>query len=103
MDANVPANAVTECYRLGKFTESNKYPSPILAKFHRPMDVLIMLSKISWLSRPIFIKPDLKSERIQEKILLQQRWHLIKSDCNKQDIRIKVIHVCQRKTLWQSS
>ena len=89
IDGSVTKSSIRDCYRLGKYSESNKRSRPILVELHRSHDVSIILSKRSKLQgSSTFIKPDMsQAEKATEKILLNQRWQLIQA--GKTNIKIR--------------
>ena len=59
IDSTFQAQALKDCFRLGKYNPAHDKPRPILVKFVRIADVSnILLSKKRNLHRPCFIKPD---------------------------------------------
>ena len=82
IDSSITTNSIRDCYRLGKYSETNKRPRPVLVRLHRSHDAQIILSKRSSLKgSSTTIKPDMShAERTTEQILLKQRWLLIQSD-----------------------
>lgn len=90
IESSITTHSIRDCYRLGKYSESNKRPRPVLIKLHRSHDASIILSKRGSLKgSSITIKPDMSpAERATESILLKQRWLLIQSD-NTNRIKIR--------------
>ena len=77
---NIQSQALSDCYRLGKFSPLHSKPRPILVKFIRVADVSLVLSKKGRLKSPYTIKPDMtREERLKESMLLKERWTLIQS------------------------
>ena len=90
IDDNIDENSLIDCHRPGKFYEQNMNTRPILAKLVKPIDVLCILSKHDRLRGNISIRADLiKQERENEKLLLKERWALIKSGVPRSDIKIR--------------
>lgn len=88
---SITSSSIRDCYRLGKFNETNSRSRSILVKLNRALDVSTILSKRGVLKgESISIKPDLSAnERATESVLLQQRWSLIQSDINRDSIKIR--------------
>ena len=75
---------------MGKFSSNAPLPRPILIKFVRVADVTSILSKRKNLSHPYSIKPDMSpDQRLQESILMKERWSLIQSGASCSHIRIR--------------
>ena len=56
------------------------------------------------LSLPIFIKPDMSPvERIQESVLLKERWRLIEQGVARNDIKIRKHHLYVKNKLHGQS
>jgi len=80
---------IVDCFRLGKFQQSQSRPRPILIKLHRIMDVNTILASKSALPSPLIIKPDMSpEERVIEAALLKERWTLIKAGHNRKQIKL---------------
>ena len=73
------AMCIRDSFRLGKYTESNSHPRPILVSLNRVADVNLVLSKrSSFPSVGLRVKPDLSpEERHIESLLLKERRLLI--------------------------
>ena len=90
IDSNIQPQSIKDCYWLGKFSPQETRPRPILVRMIRISDVSKILSKKRLLSRPYSIKPDMSWEqRLVEAVLLQERWHLIKSGVARNSIKIR--------------
>ena len=90
LDSSIQSLSIKDCFRLGKFSSDAPRPRPILIKFVRVADVTNILSKRKNLSHPYSIKPDMSpDQRLQESILLKERWSLIQSGANRSHIRIR--------------
>ena len=80
IDSTFQAQALKDCFRLGKYNPAHDKPRRILVKFVRIADVSNILSKKRNLHQPYFIKPDIFLEqRKQEIVLMRERWNLIQS------------------------
>ncbi len=67
---------------------------PILVKFVRSADVISILSGVSKLQPPYFVKPDRSpSEREKEKCLISIRWSLVQSGIERKDIKIRNLSI----------
>ena len=85
---SVPVSSISGCHRLGKFLPTNNRPRPIMVQFNSCSIVVIILKNRSSFT-PFIVKLDLDpNERATEKILLHERWQLIKSGINKGNIKI---------------
>lgn len=90
LDDNIENRCIIDCVRLGKFDRGNARPRPILVKLNRPADVLSILSKRRLLDSKVTIRPDLSPiERVNEQLLLKERWTLIQSGVTRQAIKIR--------------
>lgn len=90
LDSSIQPQSVRDCYRLGKFSPGASRPRPILVKFVRIADVTRIFSKKINLSTPFSIKPDMsRTQRLQESILMRERWHLIQSGVSRKSIRVR--------------
>ena len=87
---NFQSQALSDCYRLGKFNPLHSKPRPILVKFIRVADVSLVLSKKGSLKAPTCtIKPDMtREQRLKEPILLKERWTLIQSGIPRNSFRL---------------
>ena len=83
--------SIKDCYRLGKYRESNHHPRPLLVQLNRTRDVSHILAKRGSLSSPgIRIKPDLSAdERKSLSLLLAERKALIDSNMPRSAIKIR--------------
>ena len=83
--------SVRDNRRLGKYSESNPHPRPLLVTLNRASDVADILAKRNFLAKEkIFIKPDQSpEERSIEAILLKERRTLINSKINSKRIKIR--------------
>ena len=83
--------SVRDNRRLGKYSESNPYPRPLLVTLSRASDLADILAKRNYLAKEkIFIKPDQSPEqRSMEAILLKERRSLINSKINTKQIKIR--------------
>ena len=89
INVKVEANSIKDCYRLGKFIPSRSKPRPILVKFLRSLDTLLILTNKKLLSPPIYIKPDMTpEEKAKESILLKERKALIEQGYERKSIRM---------------
>ena len=78
------------CYRLGKFSHDTACPRPIMVKFVRIADVAKIFSRRRSLSPPFSIKPDMsRTQRLQESILMQERWHLVQYNVDHKSIKLR--------------
>ena len=90
LNSSIQSQSIKDCFRLGKFSSDAPRPRPILIKFVRVADVTSILSKRKNLSHPYSIKPDLSpDQRLQESILMKERWSLIQSGVSRSHIRIR--------------
>ena len=88
--SSIPAHAVRECMRLGKFT--NDRCRPLLVKLNRSCDVSSILahSRQIYVVHKISVRPDLPfEERRSRAILWRERNNLIKDGTDRSLIRIK--------------
>ena len=89
IDPTIQSLSISDCFRLGKFTESSR-PRPILVRFIRVVDASRILAKRSDLSPPFSLKPDLPfQQRVHNSLLLKQRWQLIQNGNDRKFITIK--------------
>ena len=90
LDSSIQPQSIKDCFRLGKFSSNAPRPRPILIKFVRKADVTSILSKRKNLFHPYSIKPDMSpDQRLNESILLKERWSLIQSGVSRSHIRIR--------------
>ena len=97
LDSSIQSQSIKDCYRLGKFSTGASRPRPLLIKFVRVADVTSILSKKRNLSNPYSLKPDMSSEqRLQESVLMKERWILIQAGTERRNIRIRgnSLYVC---------
>ena len=90
IDSTFQAQALKDCFRLGKYNPAHDKPRPILVKFVKIADVsnIILLSKKRNLHQPYFIKPDMSREqRKQETVLMRKRWNLIQSRIPRNEVK----------------
>ena len=100
LDESIQSESIKDIYRLGKFSQEKKRPSPLLVKFIRVSDVSNVLSKRRLLKHPTFIKPDLNlEERKVESMLLKERWSLIQSGVPRSDIKIRDLRLFVKNKL----
>ena len=59
IDSTFQAQALKDCFRIGKYNPAHDKPRPILVKFVRIADVSNILSKKRNLHQPYFVKPDM--------------------------------------------
>ncbi len=84
---SVPSSSIRDCRRLGKYSTSNPRPRLIMVNFNSITVVMDILSNKSSFA-PYVVKPDLSPElRIREKVLLEERWNLIKSGIERSNIK----------------
>ena len=92
VDDSVADDSISDCFRVGKYSESACYPRPILVRMSRTRDVLSVLSKRGTVTKPYVIKPDMSAaDRKAEALLLKERWRLIQSGYSRSDIRLRTI------------
>ena len=90
IDSTFQAQALKDCFRLGKYNPAHDKPRPILVKFVRIADVSNILSKKRNLHQPYFIKPDMSREqRKQETVLIRERWNLIQSGIPRNEVKFR--------------
>ena len=91
IDSSITSASIKDFYRLGKFNLGNNHrPRPILIKFLRAFDALVLNSNKKSLSSGISIKPNLTvDERKIENILLKERRRLIDNGTERKHIRIR--------------
>ena len=90
VDTSIQPQSVKDCFRLGKFSPSASRPRPILVKFVRIADVTKIFANKRNLSPPFSIKPDMsRAQRLQESVLMRERWCLIQSGVSRNSIRVK--------------
>ena len=78
VDHEITSQNIRNCFCLGKYKVSAKWPRPILSKLRRAIDVISLLSNRSFLPNNISIKPDmLQAKRTIESLLMKERWCLI--------------------------
>ena len=89
VDPTTQSPSISDCFRLGKFSQSSR-PRPILIRFIRVADANRILTKRSNLSHPFSLKPDLPfQQRVQNSLLLKQRWKLIQNGVDRKFIAIR--------------
>lgn len=89
LNCDVNPQSIRDCVRLGKFVVNNK-PRPILAKLSRLTDVFSILKNGKSAPSHIRIKADMSKEtRVNQAVLLRERWSLIQSGIEKKDIKIR--------------
>ena len=90
LDSSIQHQSIKDCYRLGKFSRGAARPRPILVKFVRVVDVAKIIFKKRSLSPPLSVKPDMShAQRLQESLLLRERWQLIQSGVSRKSIRLR--------------
>ena len=90
LDSSIQSQSIKDCFRLGKFSSGASRPRPILIKFVRVADVASILAKKKNLSHPYSIKPDMSpDQRLQESVLMRERWSLIQTGTSRNHIRIR--------------
>ena len=90
LDSTIQHQSIKDCYRLGKFSRDAARPRPILVKFVRIADVAKIISKKKNLSTPLSVKPDMShAQRLQESLLMRERWQLIQSGVSRKSIRLR--------------
>ena len=100
IDPTIQSLSISDCFRLGKFTESSR-PRPILVRFIRVVDASRILAKRSDLSPPFSLKPDLPfQQRVHNSLLLKQRWQLIQNGIDRKFITIKGDCLYVRRKLY---
>ena len=101
VDTSVDSQSIKDCYCLGKFIPNQSLPRPVLVKFIQISDASSILSKKGKLSRPFSIKPDLSpEERRRDSLLLKERWQLIQSGKDRNDIKIRGSRLYVNKRLY---
>ena len=96
VDNFITLASIRDCRRMGKYSPTHPRPRPALVTLNSSKDVVSLLAKRGSVSQPYVIKPNMsKSERLIERLLLNERWRLIQSHVSKRDIRIgkSVIYV----------
>ena len=89
-ESTITAKSVKDFHRLGRYKEKQERPRPILVKFLSALDANAILSNRSNISPPVVIKPDMsKEDRVDESILLSERWNLIQSGTDRKFIKIR--------------
>ena len=89
IDPTIQSLSISNCFRLGKFSQSSR-PRPILIRFIRVAVANRILTKRSNLSHPFSLKPDLPfQQRVQNSLLLKQRWKLIQNGVDRKFIAIR--------------
>lgn len=90
LDSSIQPQSIKDCYRLGKFSRDAARPRPIMVKFVRIADVTKIFSRRRSLSPPFSIKPDMsRAQRLRESILMQERWHLVRSGVDRKSIKLR--------------
>ena len=81
---------VRDCRRIGKYNIDNVRPRPMLVTLNSTAEVRLILTNYSALPPTVTVKPDRSlSERKVDKILMSERWKLIKAGSNRRSIRIR--------------
>jgi len=89
MKVQMNPDHIVDCFRLGKFKQTQSRPRPILIRFLRTLDINTILANKKYLSTPLTIKPDLSSqEKKVESALLKERWSLIQNGHNRKQIKL---------------
>ena len=71
---------VRDCRRIGKYNIDNVRPRPMLVTLNSTAEVRLILTNYSALPPTVTVKPDRSlSERKVDKILMSERWKLIKA------------------------
>ncbi len=95
VDSSLNKHSIRDCFRLGKYVKNKRKPRPLLIKLTCVQSVTSVLANSNKLSssqeyREISIKRDMtKIERDDERLLLEERYQLIKSGTPRTDIKIK--------------
>jgi len=85
---------ILDCFRLGRFKQSQSRPRPILIKLQRIIDANVILANKTSLLFSFLVKPDMSPEdRAIESILLKEHWSLIQSGHNHKQIKISKNHI----------
>jgi len=85
---------ILDCFRLGKFKQTQSRPRPILIKLQRVIDANVILANKTSLPSPLLVKPDMSPEdRAVESTLLKERWSFIQSGHNRKQIKISKNHI----------
>jgi len=80
---------IVDCFRLGKFNQTQSRSRPILIRFLHTLDVNTILANKKYLSTPLMIKPDLSpQEKKVESALLKECWSLIQNGHNCTQIKL---------------
>lgn len=81
--------SIRDSFRLGKYSDTNNRPRPILVKLNRSYDVLSLLVARKNFPKGLSIKADRSpEERALDTVLMRERWQLIQSGQNRKDIKI---------------
>ena len=65
-ESSINPLSIRDILRLGKYHDQSKKSWPILVRFNRAIDTLLLLSKASKLPKDIRVKPDMS----------QEEWHI---------------------------
>lgn len=91
-DATNHTPHVQDCRRLGRYDHSRSvsHPRPVLVKLGSTFEVDLVLANSRSIDRPLLVRRDLSpTDRVIRSVLLKERWKLIQSGTNREDIRIK--------------
>ena len=100
LNTGVKPDSISDCFRLGKFDPKRKHPRPLLVKLIRSSDVQTILVNCSKVSKPVIIKRHMSpDERINESLLLKERWNLIQSGIERKSIKIQGTRIYANKKL----
>ena len=100
LNTGVKPDSISDCFRLGKFDPKRKHPRPLLVKLIRSSDVQTILVNCSKVSKPVIIKRHMSpDERINESLLLKERWNLIQSGIEHKSIKIQGTRIYANKKL----
>jgi len=94
IDIQLNPNHILDCFRLGKFKQTQSRPRPILIKLQCVIDANVILANKTSLPSPLLVKPDMSPEdRVVESTLLKEHWSLIQSGHNRKQIKISKNHI----------
>ena len=100
LNTGIKPDSISDCFRLGKFDPKRKQPRPLLVKLIRSSDVQTILANCSKVSKPVIIKRHMSlDERINESLLLKERWNLIQSGIERKSIKIQGTKIFANKKL----
>lgn len=88
LESTITSQSVRDCGRLGRYNEQRS--RPVIVHLNKADDVTTIISKRGSLAKPIVIKPYMSpEERIDEAVLMKQRWTLIESGVDRKRIKIR--------------